>query len=832
MSPRPQRRGAPPTAAAVALASALGLGVASLAIDRAPARSPGPSPEPAGESSEPGSASTGAIPVRGGDAAPRSPSTPPDEPLPVERWSERFATRVASGDWAALLADLDELEERSPGPYRAHNLGYLHARAALEAGDGEQARSRLAPYLAPGPFRPLALRHAAVLAEAEGEDEEAAARRRQLLRDHPSSPYWSDTLSEQIAWSLASAPPEATLEMVQTLLPRAEGRQRRDLAAARVAALARLGQDGRVLTEAQAMLAGSTQDDAAERVAEVLDRPDLLGRLSPESVARLGQALHHHRRWDRAIELLALARRRLPADRAAELDFAMGRSHYFAERFGEARELYLRAAGLARSDADRARYLYHAGRAAQLLGEDEDSERLLTRAIAVRGSHDATASALVGRLRARVARGDLAAALRDLQLLRRDFPKRGALTEGAVAFALGELAAGRPRDALDTLGKLEPARLSAHERAEVAYWRGRALAAAGDTDGAVDAYLAVLRGPAASRFAAFARRRLAEGELAGAAAARAGSLRAEAKRRLAAGDAATARPLQTDATLLSGGAEADVALLADVYRALPDYRRFLELSPRALPSLPLEDPERDELLAALGLFDEAGGWLVERYPLSPPESALARSLAYRLGGSTRASIQAAESLAAQAPDGFLPAMLPRLLRELLYPRSYAGAIAREAERAGADPTLVLAIMREESRFNPRAKSGAAARGLLQLLLSTAREVAWDLGLVEIDPEDLYDPAMIIRLGAGYVGDLQEEFGGDLYATTAAYNAGPAQTHLWRRLAPAPGADFFVSTVGFAETRGYVRKVLDSYDRYSEIYDATPAAAAAGVHARP
>ena len=807
----------------VALASALGLGVASLAVDRAPARRNRPSPEPA---LAPASASG---PV---GAEPLSASGSSIEPLPVEHWSERFATRIASGEWETLLAELDELEQSSPGPYRAHHVGYLHARAALEAGDGDQARARLAPYLAPGPFRPLALRHAAVLAAAEGRDEEAAALRGELLRDHPGSPHWNDTLAEQIAWSLASAPPAATLEMVQTLLPRVEGRQRRDLAAARVAALARLGDDGRVLAEAETLLAGSTQDDAAERVAEILDRPEWLARLAPESVARLGQALHHHRRWDRAIELLSLARRRLPGERAAELDFAMGRSHYFAERFGEARELYLRAAGLARGDADRARYLYHAGRAAQLLGEDEDAERLLTRAIAVRGSHEATASALVGRLRARVARGDLKAALRDLQLLRRDFPRHGVLTEGSVAFALGELAAGRARDALDTLAKLAPARLGVHERVEVAYWRGRALAATGEVERAVDVYLAVLRGPASSRFAAFARQRLAERELAGTAAARAGRLRAEAKRRLAAGDAAAALPLQTDATLLSGGAEADLALLADVYRALPEHRRFLELTPRALPSLPLEEAERDELLAALGLFDEAGGWLAERYPLSPPESALARSLAYRLGGSTRASIQAAESLAAQAPDGFLRPLLPRLLRELLYPRSYAGAIALEAERAEADPTLVLAIMREESRFNPRAKSGAAARGLLQLILSTAREVAWDLGLVEIDPEDLYDPALVIRLGAGYVGDLQEEFGGDLYATTAAYNAGPAQTHVWRRLAPAPGEDFFVSTVGFAETRGYVRKVLDSYDRYGELYGARRTPAGSGVHARP
>ena len=802
------------------LGSVLGLGVASVALDRAPGGRVRPSPETPG-------------PHEAALAAPDEGETGarPREPLPVERWSDRFAALVASGAWDLLDGELDALEVGSPEAYRANHVGYLHARAALEAGAGDEAGERLAPYLASGPFRALALRHAAVLATAEGRDQDAARLREVLLREHPSSPHWNDTLAEQIAWSLASEEPAATLSRVDTLLPLAEGKQRRDLAAARVAALARDGQGDRAMEEGAELLAASTRDDAAERVAATLDRAEWLPRLSPETLQRLGEALHHHRRWDRAIELLALARPRLGADRAAELDFAMGRSHYFAERYAEARELYLRAAGLATRDADRARDLYHAARAAQLLGEDAESETLLTRAIAVKGSHDATASALVGRLRARVARGDLSAALRDLALLRRHFADHAALAEGSVAFALGELAAGRYHDALDTLAALPSTRLPAQDRAEVDYWRGRARAAAGDVEGAVASYLAVLRGPA-TRFAAFARQRLAEPGLAAAAAARAARLRAEAKRRLAAGDPEGARPLQTDAALLSAGAPADLALLADVYRALPEYRRYLELSPRDLPRLPLADPSRDELLAAFGLFDEAGAWLAERYPLVPPESALARSLAHRLGGASRASIQAAESLAAGAPDDFLPVLLPRLVRELLYPRSYYGSIAREAESAGADPTLVLAIMREESRFNPRAKSGAAARGLLQLILSTAREVAWDLGLVEVEPEDLYDPAVVIRLGARYVGDLQEEFGGDVHAATAAYNAGPAQTHLWRRLAPAQGDDFFVSTIGFAETRGYVRKVLDSYERYAELYGGPAATAVAASRARP
>jgi soluble lytic murein transglycosylase len=126
-------------------------------------------------------------------------------------------------------------------------------------------------------------------------------------------------------------------------------------------------------------------------------------------------------------------------------------------------------------------------------------------------------------------------------------------------------------------------------------------------------------------------------------------------------------------------------------------------------------------------------------------------------------------------------------------------------------------MREESRFEPKARSAASARGLLQLIITTARDVGKALGLVDVSSEDLYDPAVAIGIGSRYVADLQKEFAGDPYKTAAAYNAGPNQSKLWARLAPAPGHDYFLSAVNFDETKDYVRKVMNSYERYAEIY---------------
>jgi soluble lytic murein transglycosylase len=172
---------------------------------------------------------------------------------------------------------------------------------------------------------------------------------------------------------------------------------------------------------------------------------------------------------------------------------------------------------------------------------------------------------------------------------------------------------------------------------------------------------------------------------------------------------------------------------------------------------------------------------------------------------------------ADLPQEMVPELLSRRLQELLYPRHFWDRVVEESARHGADPRLVLSVMREESRFEVRAKSPAAARGLLQFIIGTARDVGQQLGLVDVQPEDLYEPAVIIPLGARYLADLTEQFGGDRYKAVSAYNAGPPQARLWARLAPSPQKDAYYSSINFDETRRYVGRVLSTYDRYREIY---------------
>ena len=188
-------------------------------------------------------------------------------------------------------------------------------------------------------------------------------------------------------------------------------------------------------------------------------------------------------------------------------------------------------------------------------------------------------------------------------------------------------------------------------------------------------------------------------------------------------------------------------------------------------------------------------------------------------------------VARRHPDDFVPQLLPRLLRELLYPRYFYDVIVAEAEKHGADPRLVLSIMREESRFNPRAKSAAAARGLLQFIITTARDVGRRRSASSTSrPKTSTIPRSSSSSAPNTSATCRRSSTATATRAAAAYNAGPNQARLWAALAPGRGDDYFLSAISFDETKDYVRKVLNSYERYGEIYEGEPPAG--GVRADP
>lgn len=776
---------------------------------------------------------------------------------PVDQWTATF--QELEGEELSDL--LSAIETKHPDLYRKWSLAYLHARALVEDDEKDEAARKLAPFLEKGhPFRDRALYHRASIAEGA----EASRYRNALLFEEPGSPYRDETIDEELEYLVSINGPQQLIAFAEKIAPAASTERRREISARIVEAIAEES-PGLALDRGLALLEGGTGDDAADRVTRALDQPEIVPRLTTEQLELFGETFQKHRHYDRAVAYLQLAIGRVsakpatkkpaakkktpakktppkkappspapppnPRQRLDELEFALGRSYFGAERYAEAQAVYLRGAAATPNASQKCTFLWHAARAAQLLGDDKTAERLMTAAIAVKGKFPATTAALTQRLRTRLKQRRNAEAGADLAQLRRMSPNERAVLEGSLAYAVGMLGTGNPTVALSALSSIPPKLQDDYDKAEIAYWRARALEQK-DPPASLVAYLEVLRSDAPTHFAYFARTRLDAPSMAPKIQSELSFREAEVKNLVAAKQFDLARRIQTDRILLSSrDRDAQLRKLAEIYRQLPAYAAVLDLKPAALPHFPDVDPDDSAaLLMAMGLEDEAADAIEKRWALRPPSSALTRSLALNRGAASRDSIYAVEVMMQSVPRDFHPDLLPESVRRLLYPRYFYAYIAEDAKKYGSDPTLVLSIMREESRFNPRAKSQAAARGLLQFIITTARDIGRDVGLVDVAPEDLYDPRVIIRLGAKYLSELSVRFQGNRYRIAAAYNAGPQQAALWTRLQSAPGDDYFLTAVNFDETKHYVRKVMNSYDRYRSIYGG--AGGVGGLRAEP
>ncbi|MDR7435379.1 MAG: transglycosylase SLT domain-containing protein [Armatimonadota bacterium] len=185
----------------------------------------------------------------------------------------------------------------------------------------------------------------------------------------------------------------------------------------------------------------------------------------------------------------------------------------------------------------------------------------------------------------------------------------------------------------------------------------------------------------------------------------------------------------------------------------------------------------------------------------------------------------------------------RDLWELAYPLGFWDHVREAANRFGLDPLLVLAVIREESRFNPQAISPAGARGLMQVMPSTGERIAKQISDFQKPRSqmDLTDPETNILLGTAYLGHLLKRFDGNVALAIAGYNAGPGAVSQWRdqlaisdlgfRISNVEGLksafrnpqsemrnfNWFVETIPYRETREYLKRVLQSYGIYQALW---------------
>lgn len=219
--------------------------------------------------------------------------------------------------------------------------------------------------------------------------------------------------------------------------------------------------------------------------------------------------------------------------------------------------------------------------------------------------------------------------------------------------------------------------------------------------------------------------------------------------------------------------------------------------------------EQNEVVRAWRILGETG------------EASLFRVFAYQLDD----DVPTVEQLALMMDtsrgygEGFTAMMIGRaasqrgyLMPERQYPIRIPPAVP------GAAPQeFTQAITRQESSFDPRARSHANARGMMQFLPATGRGVARQLGLPFSD-ERLYDPDFNMTLGSFHLGDLMNNFGGSMLLTTVAYNAGPARPPQWIARCGDPRAGTvdpvdFIECAPFTETRNYMMRVMENMSIY-------------------
>ena len=223
-------------------------------------------------------------------------------------------------------------------------------------------------------------------------------------------------------------------------------------------------------------------------------------------------------------------------------------------------------------------------------------------------------------------------------------------------------------------------------------------------------------------------------------------------------------------------------------------------------------------LWTIGLERESARWDPAGWPRgNAVESAwtasqmLAHGFPWR---STRVADGAWRQAGSEVPTSVLPEDLRRALCPLPEP-----ALVREAAAKGkVHWSLLAGVAREESRWEPRALSAVGARGLVQLMPSTAVAVAANSGLPRPSADDLFDPRLNLLLGASELGRLIETFGGRWAPAVAAYNAGEVQARLWLdQCGSECTSALYLQNISFGSTRAYTAGVLSAAVSYDELY---------------
>ncbi len=170
------------------------------------------------------------------------------------------------------------------------------------------------------------------------------------------------------------------------------------------------------------------------------------------------------------------------------------------------------------------------------------------------------------------------------------------------------------------------------------------------------------------------------------------------------------------------------------------------------------------------------------------------------------------------PGMALPLGVRLGLERFSYPAGYTPSLDREAREHGLDAYWVAALIRQESLYRATAVSPAGARGLMQIMPATGREIAAAETWPDFDESELFDPAVSLHFGFTYLAAQRSRFGGFWPAVLASYNGGPDRVAAWIGFPEREmDTELWVDRIPFKETREYVRKIVGQWAAYRRIY---------------
>ena len=155
--------------------------------------------------------------------------------------------------------------------------------------------------------------------------------------------------------------------------------------------------------------------------------------------------------------------------------------------------------------------------------------------------------------------------------------------------------------------------------------------------------------------------------------------------------------------------------------------------------------------------------------------------------------------------------------KMIYKLEYNEYVYKYSQENEIDPFLVFAIIKNESKFKDTIESSKGAIGLMQLMESTALEMANEIGHESVTKDALYEPETNIKIGIKYFAYLVEHYNGNEQLALAAYNAGMGNVDKWieNGIIKKDGSD--LENIPYKETNNYVRKIARDYKIYKKLY---------------